>query len=387
MGEFLVKPNLVYNGNVEEWGEDEIPTGWKPVTSTNYNVHKDDIIRAEGVYSAQLNGRELNWAGLYGGAAILTATGSRFSLDSTKNYRFHIRYKVEWVSSKHGVHLSVIATEDGWTRTLAEDGTWKSSNEIIKSPATTDWYELTVDIGTPVGEDGYPLDSGSVRLFLGTWYSEFATSTEKKFIAWIDDVWIYEVVTDDDYPDGVGYILNGNDWLGLQDNGRAYLGENIIWADDSISIFDRSFTFVNDGPPPEYVGDNDFDPGYTGDDSNAIVCYWTSKTFDMSEINKEFSGRFKIVDRAVLEYIDKDAETPYTVEISVDGGRTWVSDTRTLGTGNGKVKSAEFHFADREQICGKSFIVRVGHVSATKKFIVCGLSVRVEIAGEWFGSA
>ena len=388
MGEWLLKPNIVYNGNLEEWGDDEIPTGWKPFTDTNYNVHKDYTTRIEGLYSAQLNGRELNWDGLYGGSSIITAVGSRFSLYNTKSYRFHVRYKVEWVSANHGVHLSVIATEGGWNRTLAEDGTWKSSNEIIKSPATTDWYELTIDIDAPIGEDGDPLDNGSVRLFLGTWYSEFATLTQKKFIAWVDDVWIYEKKTSDDIPDdATGWERSFTDTLGIQESSVTNLGKEYIWLTDKIYLTDRLFSFSSDAPPPEYVGDKDFDPGYSGDDSNAIVCYWTSKTFDMSEINKEFSGRFKIVDRAVLEYIDKDAETPYTVEISVDGGRTWASDTRTLGTGNGKVKSAEFHFADREQICGKSFIVRVGHVSATKKFVVCGLSMRVEIAGEWFGSA
>ena len=250
MGEFLSKPNLIYNGGFELWDSIYLATGFENAFEpVGYNIIRDGTTKIEGDYSYKLDSYKVNSLGQYS-ATVMQSTPMKFTLDETKNYRFHIRYKIEWVSAAHGIRIQLLATEDGWSRTLGEDGTFTAGNQIIKSPGTTDWYELSVDIDTPYGVSG-PLDDNSIYLVVSTWYSEFATTTEKKFFAWIDDVWLYEVVVDDDYPDGVGYILNGNDWLGLQDNGRAYLGENIIWADDSISIFDRSFTFVNDGPPPE----------------------------------------------------------------------------------------------------------------------------------------
>lgn len=87
-----------------------------------------------------------------------------------------------------------------------------------------------------------------------------------------------------------------------------------------------------------------------------IDSQYITKPTDFSEQDPQCHNLVKDVSLVVLEYEDKSANTPVVVGISKDDGETYEEVTRTLGTGDGTQKSAEFRF---EPISSKWFKFRI----------------------------
>jgi hypothetical protein len=137
---------------------------------------------------------------------------------------------------------------------------------------------------------------------------------------------------------------------------------------------------------------------------------WTSKPTDFSEQDPEALGRFKTVEKVVLEYEDLYSNTPVMVSLSTDQGVTWtdavaqgtasVSSARyitasvqagtgpaevahffNVGTGDNAPKSAEFLFVPASS---KYFQVRVRSFDRDTNFAWTGLYVFYKLRGPYF---
>lgn len=123
---------------------------------------------------------------------------------------------------------------------------------------------------------------------------------------------------------------------------------------------------------------------YEGDAGNPINCYFRTKKLDFSDQFKELKDKWKSIDNVKIRYNDLSASTPVTVYISIDGGVNWISKTRLLGTGDGKVKTAKFYFLDKGSITGQFFTFKIECVSATHKFEIHGIKISGYVLGDYF---
>jgi len=166
-----------------------------------------------------------------------------------------------------------------------------------------------------------------------------------------------------------------------------------VLCNRTIGPFARSYIYALPTLLPIWIGGDDgnvYDAipkgwsKYKSDNTFAISAWWRSKRLDFGDQYPELADRYKTLDTVILEYVDEDANTPVTIHISNDGGVTWASNTRLLGTGNGKQKSAIFYFSDSGKITGKYFTVKVESVSASTTFTWTGLFLKVEDRGPYF---
>jgi len=151
---------------------------------------------------------------------------------------------------------------------------------------------------------------------------------------------------------------------------------------DSATVIDLGQIYydyvIDEGGRVFLLGDFESDAG------EAIKAVWVSKALDFSDADSKLGDVFKTVDRVRLEYRDVSANTPVTIYISTDNGVSWVSSSRTLGTGDGKVKTADFYFLDNEGITGLYFMFKIESESASTKFEWNSLKAFVKPRGEWF---
>ena len=151
---------------------------------------------------------------------------------------------------------------------------------------------------------------------------------------------------------------------------------------DSATVIDLGQIYydyvMDEGGRVFLLGDFESDAG------SAIKAVWVSKALDFSDADSKLGDVFKTVDRVRLEYRDVSANTPVTIYISTDNGVTWVSESRTLGTGDGKVKTADFYFLDNESITGLYFMFKIESESASTRFEWNSLKAFVKPRGEWF---
>lgn len=116
------------------------------------------------------------------------------------------------------------------------------------------------------------------------------------------------------------------------------------------------------------------------DHAETMRCVLYTKTLDFTDQYPEYNNLWKTVYKVRLYYVDKDADTDVSVHLSNDGGQTWIWKTRTIGTGDGKAKTADFDFIET----GQYFTVKLEHVSADKRIEWIGLEVMFKISGEHF---
>ena len=91
----------------------------------------------------------------------------------------------------------------------------------------------------------------------------------------------------------------------------------------------------------------EYSDDYKGDAGNTIPCEWQGKETNFVDQFKELESRYKVIHFARLYYVDKSSGVSTTIKLSTDGGVTWKkSVTKTIGTGDGKNKSADFFFPD-----------------------------------------
>jgi hypothetical protein len=112
---------------------------------------------------------------------------------------------------------------------------------------------------------------------------------------------------------------------------------------------------------------------YLSDNTASITSIWETVETDLGMPNK-----FKTVQRTNLKYVDKDANTPVSVSISNDGGQTWTSAYKTIGTGDGRTHSKFFWYT----MSGEYFKFKVELASADKGFQIIALDIDFLPCGE-----
>ena len=123
-----------------------------------------------------------------------------------------------------------------------------------------------------------------------------------------------------------------------------------------------------------------YSPSYLSDDGVAIGSIWQSKQTDLSDQHPEVADTWKNLWKVRLIYIDKTANTNVTVYVSTDGGTSWSSQMKTLGTGDETTKSADFYFMKTFEFLD----VKVEHSSAANEFQWAGVYIYWTPAGEHF---
>jgi hypothetical protein len=122
----------------------------------------------------------------------------------------------------------------------------------------------------------------------------------------------------------------------------------------------------------------EYSDSYESDAGTQIVSFWRSKRMDFADLYPQFVDDFKTVDTIHLSYVDL-GEVTVTVSISNDGV-SWISQTKTFGTGNKEIDEKHFHI-----IChGHYFYVQVEHSSTTAKFQWTELKVEFRPSGKHF---
>jgi hypothetical protein len=115
-----------------------------------------------------------------------------------------------------------------------------------------------------------------------------------------------------------------------------------------------------------------------GDAGNAITSSWTSKVFDFSDMSAELANCRKTVYSVRLYYFDSASSVHTTIKVSTDGGATWTSRTKSIGTGNNREKTQDFDFI----LDGDNFQFKIEHSSADKTFQWTGMRVEFEPGGD-----
>ena len=100
------------------------------------------------------------------------------------------------------------------------------------------------------------------------------------------------------------------------------------------------------------------------DDGTAIDAKWESKDLDFGDAFPEMNDRKKTVHKVRLVYVDKSNAASVEMGISTDGGTTWTTRNKSVGTGDGTTKNTEFFF----MITGVYFRFRIRNNSATDAF-------------------
>jgi len=116
---------------------------------------------------------------------------------------------------------------------------------------------------------------------------------------------------------------------------------------------------------------------YKGDGGSVVSTAWQGKDADFGDQFPEVTDLWKTYWGAKLYYEDLEA-IDVTVSLSVDGGVTWVSQQRNIGSGAGTTKSAMFYF----HLSGYKVIPKITHGSASTTFKWLGLEIEFEEAGE-----
>lgn len=213
-------------------------------------------------------------------------------------------------------------------------------------------------------DDIVPNTSYNFRLVLyeGLIYSNTDSST-----CWADTI-TDEVAVSESVSD---YATGGTVSDTITDT--VYMSDFIADATDIITNY-AYYVATADGKVYEYSG------YYKSDAGTAITARWESKDTDFADQSIENSDKFKTVEFMRLHYIDKSAGARISVEVSVDGGATWTTETKSIGTGDNKGKTKDFHFPKTGQI----FRFAVESISTSDDFQWAGLEVFYSVGGDYF---
>jgi len=158
-----------------------------------------------------------------------------------------------------------------------------------------------------------------------------------------------------------------------------------------IDIAGRAALFVygDSNLPGDYFGmfgtTHSFGCTNKGDNTKYITAFWKSKETDPADqFGEEYKDQWYQVDRFRLFYKDESADTPVTVYVSKDGGVSWISQYRELGTGDEKSKSADFFFTHMEGCVGQFFVFKVECASNSHSFTWLGFHVDLIARGPHF---
>jgi len=104
-------------------------------------------------------------------------------------------------------------------------------------------------------------------------------------------------------------------------------------------------------------------------------CYWTSKVMDFGDQSQGVENKWKWVDHIRLLYEDKSSAIPTTVYLSHDGGTTWTSVSKDIGTGANEPKWCDFYFSTKPESHGQHFQMKIGSPAVAKDFVWTGAEI------------
>jgi len=122
---------------------------------------------------------------------------------------------------------------------------------------------------------------------------------------------------------------------------------------------------------------------FKGDAGVVIPCTYITKDTDFSDQNQPMNDRWKTVYAVKVFYEDMYSSTAITVGISTDGGTTWSTMSKTLGTGDETRKDATYHF----MVTGQFFRFKIFSGSASTTFKLLGFEVEYDDSGEHWVTA
>ena len=117
---------------------------------------------------------------------------------------------------------------------------------------------------------------------------------------------------------------------------------------------------------------------YKSDDGESIDSKWESKDLDFTDQNVGVLDMLKTIYKVRLWYVDKTSNASVQLSISTDGGATWKTKGKSIGTGDGATKNTEFFFVKS----GEFFRFRVENDTDSDDFQWTGLEVFYTGAGE-----
>jgi hypothetical protein len=170
------------------------------------------------------------------------------------------------------------------------------------------------------------------------------------FISVSDTIYAYDLLDD-------GWIGAGNLFPSVSDT---------IHVREAIRVLQRPI--IISSAYHQYLGSPagevfEYHESYRGDNGQTIPCYWISKNLDFIDQLPQLAENWKTVKSVKLIYNDVDA-TDVIISVSNDDGETWTSRTKSIGTGDGTIKEAIYHFWKT----GKYFKFKVEHASAEDRF-------------------
>lgn len=115
------------------------------------------------------------------------------------------------------------------------------------------------------------------------------------------------------------------------------------------------------------------------DNGTAITSSWTSKTLDFAEDSSDNTGRWKTIYKIEYVFKEDDSTVLTSIGVSNDGGDTWTTIDKYLGTnGDGRMGSADYFWNKT----GEFFVVKITWTSADKEFQFLGMDVVYDVQGD-----
>jgi len=234
-----------------------------------------------------------------------------------------------------------------WTDLYGAAGSASSYSDTTAVINTTYYYRLY----------GTTEDPGDSSDYSGTAHASCWADTLTGTVC--VDAELAEYVTGTDYPDTV--------------TGTVYISGVVL---DAQSLKTTYAYYVGDSNGKVYQ----YSAAYTGDAGSNISARWESKDTDFADQSMEWADKFKTIQKVRLHYIDKTSSATVSLLISTDGGANWVSKTRSIGTGDGKGKTADFFLIKTGQI----FRFAIENASSSDEFQFAGLEAFYSVGGDYF---
>lgn len=362
--------NVLLESDFETWNEAEDDlVKWNLVDghAGPATLEKLDVHGGDGAIKLAID--DLNSVDDYGGGLWYSAWEVKYyTLLANQEYVHTFWWKTNYPTHNTTLYhrvRRVFYTDDGTYLDL-NTGEWTNSPTDI-SPTESGWNQFTTQFNTGEHTDYRWLQTTIFTITVGT------TSTEDEYII-LDDWEIYPVtwVSDDN---GSTLALNTDSkTISIAEKTYVYTSGG---SDDTETIVITTDTDSYKFPTGKWYR-------IYGDAEKYISGFWTSKRLDFNDQFPQHINMWKTVDKVRIEYVDETADTPITVSLSTDGGVTWISTTRLLGTGNGKQKSAFFYFKNSKLSTSKYFNIRVESVSNSTTFTWTGFYIYFEVRGEYF---
>lgn len=318
-----------------------------------------------------------------GGAAKAQNVGAAYST---------VRYAMYQTISLTDTDSIDTATMDAWVQ---YNDAWPAANsEVSKS-----WIKFWIQLKDPQGNwhtaryNKYYFSSLTSVNFLsdedvsgmlaeggdGTWYVVLTCDIYRAnlstgwFVGWFDDLSL-DVVIEEGDTTSTSISLDISTSHGAQHSKSTITTISLDVNTKGVGVAATNYSYYLadiDGNVYEYSGD------YVADGSKTIRSSWQSKTTDFADQLPAAIDKDKVVEKVVLTYVDKSADTNVTMYVSNDGGVTWKSQMKTLGSGDGMVKSADYFF----RISGQYFDFKIEHSSTDKDFQWIELKVFGRVKG------